>query len=58
MTRIEDQAWDLTLMLAQHHRLDPNTRNDRCTCGFKTALGRMFTEHIAKLIVRDGWRKP
>ena len=58
MNDTEDQAWAMTLEIAQHQRIDPMTRTDRCTCGYKAELGRMFSHHIAKLIVNQGWRKP
>lgn len=53
----DDEIWEMTVEIAQHYRLDPNTKTDRCTCGHKTGLGRMFSEHVAQILVTQGWRK-
>jgi hypothetical protein len=41
----------VSLIMAEHHRLDPMTSKDRCTCGYKTQLGRLYTAHIARAIL-------
>lgn len=51
----DDDRHELALIIAQHHRLDPMGRNDRCTCGFVTPLGRLFSAHIAAEILAKGW---
>lgn len=53
----EDDIHSMAMEIASHHRLDPMTRRDRCICGYETELGRLFTEHIAKFLVSQGWRK-
>lgn len=55
--RVDPQERELANEIAMHHRLDPMTSQDRCTCGDKTPLGHMFTEHIAADLIRQGWRK-
>lgn len=57
MSDTADQVWALTIELAQHRRIDPMTSRDRCTCGYKAELGKLFTQHIAKMIVAQGWRQ-
>ena len=53
-----DQVRELALEIAGHHRIDPMTSRDRCTCGHKHELGKLVTEHIAQHLVDQGWRKP
>lgn len=50
-TNRKELVLDLAMAMAQHHRIDPMTSDDRCTCGYKTPLGRLFTEHIADEMV-------
>lgn len=50
--------WDMTVEIAGHHRLDPQTSNDRCTCGHKSELGKLFSGHIARRLIEQGWRRP
>lgn len=50
----EDRVWEVTLIIAKHHRLDPMTKDDRCTCGHRTPLGKMFSEHVAREILESG----
>lgn len=52
-----EEAHELALLIAAHHRLDPNTRNDRCTCGERSPLGELFSRHIADEIIAAGWRR-
>jgi hypothetical protein len=41
-------------LLTAHQRMDaPGT----CSCGHVTPLGRLVTEHVAKVIMAAGWRK-
>lgn len=53
----ENDIHEMALEIAMHHRFDPMTSRDRCTCGYKTELGKLFTEHIAKQIVAQGWKR-
>lgn len=53
----EDQVREMSVEIGMHHRLDPMTSHDRCTCGHKLELGQMFSEHVAKQLVARGWKK-
>lgn len=57
MSYIEDEIHAMAVEIGQHHRLDPMTSRDRCTCGYKSELGKLFSAHIAKQLVAQGWRK-
>lgn len=53
-----DDVWNMALELSRHHRLDPNTSRDRCTCGHEHKLGELTTAHIAQALANQGWVKP
>lgn len=57
MSDDEDHIHEMAVELAQHHRIDPMTSRDRCTCGYKAEIGKLFTAHIAKQLVAQGWGK-
>lgn len=44
----DDTVHVMALEMAQHHRLDPMTSRDRCTCGYVTPLGHLFSTHVAR----------
>lgn len=44
----DDTVHAVALVMAQHHRLEPMTSKDRCTCGFVTPLGHLFSSHVAR----------
>lgn len=47
----DDTVYAATLEIAKHHRLDPMTSKDRCTCGHVTPLGRFFSSHVARAVL-------
>lgn len=50
-TRDEATVHQVTLVMAEHHRLDPYGPYDRCTCGYKTPLGHFYSTHIARAVL-------
>lgn len=49
MTDRSDEAHELALLIARHHRIDPP--GGKCTCGHETPLGGLTTRHIAEEIL-------
>lgn len=48
-----EQAHDLALLIANHHRID--APGGKCTCGHETPLGELCSRHIADEIIAAGW---
>jgi hypothetical protein len=52
----DDTIHAMATEMAHHHRLDPMTSRDRCTCGYKTPLGRLFSTHVAGAVLARLWQ--
>lgn len=52
-----DEIRSMANEMDKHHRIDPMTSRDRCTCGYRAELGKSFNDHIARAVVAQGWRK-
>lgn len=50
-TRDDATVEKVALVMAEHHRLDPMSPYDRCTCGHKTPLGKLYSAHIARDVI-------